>query len=140
MKYHQGRLIDHIGIHVSDLQRSKTFYFAVLDALGKSDGFGTDDSCFYFDEFYVAADGAPVTNLHIAFQADSIEQVQTFYQAGLDAGGKDNGQPGYRSYHDSYYAAFVLDPDGNNIEAVCDVAAQRSSASVVITRKERDAE
>ena len=134
MKYHQGRLIDHIGMHVSDLKQSKKFYFAVLDALGKTDGFGCDDSCFYFDEFYVAAEAAPVTNLHLAFQADSIEQVHAFYKAGLEAGGRDNGAPGYRNYHASYYAAFLLDPDGNNIEAVCDVGAERSSESVIVTR------
>lgn len=136
MKYHQGRLIDHIGIHVSDLERSKAFYFAVLDALGKSDGFGSDDTCFYFDELYVAAGKTPVTSLHLAFQAESIEDVHAFYQAGLAAGGKDNGKPGYRKYHDSYYAAFLLDPDGNNVEAVCDVDADRSSRSVVVTRSE----
>ncbi|MCG8435690.1 MAG: VOC family protein [Gammaproteobacteria bacterium] len=135
MKYHQGRLIDHIGVNVSDLELSKAFYVAILDALGKSDGFGCDDSCFYFDEFYVAAGDPPVTNLHLAFQADSIEQVHAFYQAGLNAGGRDNGKPGYRKYHDSYYAAFLLDPDGNNIEAVCDVGAERSSPSVIVTRK-----
>ena len=134
MKYHQGRLIDHIGIHVSDVQLSKTFYLAILDALGKTDGFGGDDSCFYFDELYVAADRPPTNSLHLAFQADSIDQVHAFYQAGLNAGGRDNGKPGYRQYHSSYYSAFLLDPDGNNIEAVCDVGAERSSASVVVTR------
>jgi len=139
MKYHQGRLIDHIGIHVSDLKVSKAFYFAILNALGKSDGFGSDDYGFYFDEFYVAADGGPATNFHLAFQAESIEHVHAFYQAGLNAGGKDNGEPGYRQYHGSYYAAFLLDPDGNNIEAVCDVGAERSSAGVVVTRKDSDA-
>lgn len=135
MKYHQGRLIDHVAIHVSNLHLSKAFYLAVLDALGKSEGFGSDDQCFYFDEFYVDAEGAPSTNLHLAFQADSIEQVQAFYQAGIDSGGRDNGRPGYRQYHPSYYAAFLLDPDGNNIEAVCDVGAERSGSSVTITRK-----
>jgi len=134
MKYHQGRLIDHIGIHVSDLERSKSFYLAILNALGKSDGFGLDDGGFYFDEFYVGAGGVPTARIHLAFQAESIEQVHAFHQAGLDAGGKDNGEPGYRSYHASYYAAFLLDPDGNNIEAVCDVGAVRSSASVTVTR------
>lgn len=136
MKYHQGRLIDHIGLRVADLQRSKSFYVAILEALGKSDGFGCDDSGFYFDEFYVAAGDPPVTRLHLAFQAESIESVQAFYRAGMLAGGKDNGEPGYRAYHGSYYAAFLFDPDGNNIEAVCDVGAVRSSASVVITRHE----
>lgn len=135
MKYHQGRLIDHIGVRVSDLEQSKTFYCAVLDALGKSDAFGSDDACFYFDEFYVAAGDPPVTNLHLAFQADSIEKVQAFHKAGLNAGGRDNGESGYREYHETYYAAFLLDPDGNNIEAVCDVGAERSSDSVVVTSR-----
>ena len=134
MKYHQGRLIDHIGVRVSNLEKSKAFYLAVLDALGKHDAFGSDDSCFYFDEFYVAEGDSPITNLHLAFQAESIDQVQAFYDAGLAAGGRDNGAPGYRDYHDAYYAAFLLDPDGNNIEAICDVGATRSSESVVITR------
>ena len=87
MKYHQGRLIDHIGVNVSDLEVSRNFYLAILDALGKSDGYGTDESGFYFDEFYVAQGGSPVTNLHLAFQAESIEQVQAFFHAGLSAGG-----------------------------------------------------
>lgn len=134
MKYHQGRLIDHIGIYVANLERSKTFYLAVLQALGKHDGFGSDESGFYFDEFYVAEGTEPLANLHLAFQAESIDDVHEFHQAGLDAGGTDNGQPGYRRYHDAYYAAFLLDPDGNNIEAVCDVGAHRSSPSVVVTR------
>jgi len=135
VRYHQGRLIDHIGLNVSDLEASKTFYVAVLEALDKTDGFGSDDSGFYFDEFYVAAGDSPVTNLHLAFQANSIEQVYAFYEAGLNAGGRDNGEPGYRNYHASYYAAFLLDPDGNNVEAICDVGAERSSESVVVTRK-----
>jgi len=138
MKYHQGRLIDHIGIYVSDLEQSKNFYFAVLKALGQIDGFGYDAMGFHFDEFYVAENSARAGYFHMAFQAESIEQVHAFYQAGLKAGGKDNGKPGYREYHASYYAAYLLDPDGNNIEAVCDVGAERSSASVVVTRKDSD--
>lgn len=117
--YHQGRLIDHVAIHVSDLQLSKAFYFAILSALTKIDG--------------------PSSNLHLAFQARSVEQVHAFYKAGIEAGGRDNGQPGYRQYHGSYYAAFLLDPDGNNIEAVCDVGAERSSTSVIVTRQGGDA-
>ena len=138
MKYHQGRLIDHIGIHVADLEISRAFYIAIFDALEKRDGYGGDENCFYFDEFYVAADNTPVTNLHLAFQAESIEHVNAFYRAGLTAGGKDNGEPGFREYHKSYYAAFLLDPDGNNIEAVCDVGSARSDASVVVTRNKGD--
>ena len=139
MPYHQGRLIDHIGIHVSDLALSKTFYLAILNALGKSDGFGGDDKVFYFDELYIGSEGLPSSNLHLAFQADSIEAVHAFHSAGIAAGGTDNGQPGYREYQKSYYAAFLLDPDGNNVEAVCDVGAARSSASVIVTRNEGDA-
>ena len=135
MTYQQGRLIDHVAIHVSDFQLSKAFYIAVLSALGKNDGFGSDDQCFYFDELYVDTEGDPSSNLHLAFQAESIEQVHAFYKAGMEAGGRDNGQPGYRQYHGSYYASFLLDPDGNNIEAVCDVGAERSSTSVVVTRE-----
>ncbi len=138
MKYHQGRLIDHIGVYVSDLELSKNFYFAVLNALGKGDAFEQGDNEFNFDEFYVAEDSTRVAYFHLALQAESIEHVHAFYEAGLNAGGRDNGKPGYRSYHASYYAAFLLDPDGNNIEAVCDVGAERSSASVVVTRKENN--
>ena len=137
MKYHQGRLIDHVAFNVADLEISQTFYVAILSALGKSDGFGCDDDCFYFDELYIGTGGTPCSNLHLAFQADSIEQVNAFFEAGLKAGGRDNGKPGYRSYHDAYYAAFLLDPDGNNIEAVCDVGASRSSPSVTVTRNRR---
>jgi catechol 2,3-dioxygenase-like lactoylglutathione lyase family enzyme len=133
MPYHQGRLIDHIGIHVSVLSRSRTFYLAILSALGKSDGFGSYGKGFYFDELYFGSEGPPSSNLHLAFQADSIEAVHAFHSAGISAGGTDNGQPGYREYHETYYAAFLLDPDGNNIEAVCDVGSVRSSASVVVT-------
>ena len=138
MQYHQGRLIDHIGIHVSDLSLSRTFYFAILSALGKSHGFGGDDKVFYFDELYFGAEGSPSSNLHLAFQADSIEAVHAFHRAGIATGGTDNGQPGYREYHKTYYAAFLLDPDGNNIEAVCDVGSLRSSTSVVVTRRQED--
>ena len=107
----------------------------VSDFYGISQGLRAS-SYFCFDEFYVAEGDDPVTNLHLAFQAESIEQVQAFYEAGLKAGGKDNGAPGYREYHDNYYAAFLIDPDGNNIEAVCDVGTERSSESVVISRED----
>ena len=137
MNYHQGRLIDHISIHVSDLNRSRIFFLAILKALGKADGFGSDEQCFYFDELYLG-EGEPVSNIHLAFQAESINDVQAFYDAGLEAGGRDNGQPGYREYHGSYYAAFLLDPDGNNIEAVCDVGARRTNVSVEVSRPEAE--
>ena len=134
MKYHQGRLIDHIGVRVSNLEKSKAFYVAILDAIGKSDGFGDYGSGFYFDELYIEEGDKPITNLHLAFQAYSKEQVHAFYEAGLKAGGRDNGPPGYRKYHAAYYAAYLFDPDGNNVEAICDVGSERSSPSVVISR------
>ncbi|MGJ8664351.1 MAG: VOC family protein [Marinicella sp.] len=134
MKYRQGRLIDHIGIYVADLERSKKFYLAILTALDKVEGYRCDDNCFNFDEFYIAEDKSRVGYIHLAFQAQTVDQVHAFYEAGLKKGGIDNGAPGYREYHDKYYAAFLLDPDGNNIEATCDVGAQRSSTSVIVTR------
>ena len=78
------------------------------------------------------ADG-PVSSVHLAFQAADQETVRRFYQAALAAGGRDNGKPGERPYHAGYYAAYVLDPDGNNIEAVFHGPAERSAESVVIT-------
>lgn len=77
---------------------------------------------------------APLTtNMHLAFQAPDQETVQRFHKAAVAAGGKDNGGPGERNYHPGYYAAFVLDPDGNNIEAVFHGPSKRSAASVVVT-------
>jgi len=124
-------MIDHTGINVTDLDRSKRFYAAVLASLGYSVrlelpgavGFGDGDPAQGADpggDFWIAA-GAPfVPRSHIAFRARDAAQVSAFYQAALAAGGRDNGAPGPRPhYHLGYYAAFVLDPDGYNIEAVC---------------------
>jgi catechol 2,3-dioxygenase-like lactoylglutathione lyase family enzyme len=118
--------IDHLTIGVSDLERSMAFYEAVLAPLGLTDvqtsevlpqevEFGTgDEHAFAISTAYPA--GAPI---HVAFGADSIEQVQAFHEAALAAGGTDNGAPGLRpEYSPVYYGAFVLDPDGHNIEAV----------------------
>lgn len=136
MQYHQGRLLDHVHIHVSDLARSKRFYAAILNALDRQGSFGSNDESFHCDELYVDSAGIPSTGVHLAFQARSRDAVRAFHEAGVRAGGKDNGQPGYREYHGAYYAAFLLDPDGNNIEAVCDVGAERSSESVLIVRRD----
>jgi catechol 2,3-dioxygenase-like lactoylglutathione lyase family enzyme len=81
----------------------------------------------------VTADGAPTTGLHLAFQAADEEAVRRFHQAALAAGGTDNGGPGERHYHPGYYGAYVLDPDGNNVEAVFHGPATRSAHSVVVT-------
>jgi catechol 2,3-dioxygenase-like lactoylglutathione lyase family enzyme len=91
------------------------------------------DAAFSADELYVSADGPPTQGLHFAFQAPDRETVHRFHEAALAAGGRDNGPPGERSYHPGYYAAFVLDPDGNNVEAVHHGPFERSADSVVFT-------
>lgn len=139
MEYHLGRLVDHIHLHVVNLEASRQFYLAILTALRKSDSFGGSDTCFYCDELYVDGDPMPTRNFHLAFQANSKEDVQRFYEEGIKAGGISNGKPGYRTYHKAYYAAFLIDPDGNNIEALYDVGSIRLSDSVVVKRNDDNA-
>jgi catechol 2,3-dioxygenase-like lactoylglutathione lyase family enzyme len=91
------------------------------------------DDFFNSDELWIDQADGPVSRVHLAFQADSLAQVQAFHAAALRAGGRDNGAPGERSYHPGYYAAFVFDPDGNNIEAVHHGPAKKSAESIVIT-------
>jgi catechol 2,3-dioxygenase-like lactoylglutathione lyase family enzyme len=131
MEFHQGRLIDHVHLRVNDLERSRAFYRTVLAALGRTLTFETPTS-FASDELYVDAAEGHVTRVHLAFQAEDHEAVARFHAAGLAAGGTDNGGPGPRPYHPGYFAAFVLDPDGNNIEAVHHGPATRSAPDVVI--------
>jgi catechol 2,3-dioxygenase-like lactoylglutathione lyase family enzyme len=131
MVFHQGRLLDHVHLRVRDLDASKAFYAAVLDAVGLSitaEGPGF----FAADELFVSADGEPTTGLHFAFQARDQETVQRFHEAALAAGGRDNGGPGERHYHPGYYAAYALDPDGNNVEAVFHGPSTRSAASIEV--------
>jgi catechol 2,3-dioxygenase-like lactoylglutathione lyase family enzyme len=135
---HRGRLIDHLQLVVRDLPASQAFYEAVLTALKVPMG-GTGDGYFWADELFVstaqsqAAQGHLTGRVHLAFQAQDRAMVDAFYKAALANGGKDNGEPGERPYHPGYYAAFVLDPDGNNIEAVFHGPANRSAASVKVT-------
>lgn len=135
---HRGRLIDHLQLVVKDLAASRRFYDAVLGALGVPLG-GEGETWFWADELFVssadseAARGELTGRHHLAFQAGDRAAVEAFYKAGLAAGGTDNGAPGERPYHPGYYAAFLLDPDGNNIEAVFHGAADRSADSVVVT-------
>jgi len=135
---HRGRLIDHIQLVVRDLPAAQRFYCAVFDVLQVPLG-GTGDDYFWADELFVstadsqAAQGALTGRHHLAFQARDRAMVAAFYEAALASGGRDNGAPGERPYHPGYYAAFVLDPDGNNIEAVFHGAARRSAPSVHIT-------
>ncbi|QFR31964.1 VOC family protein [Ancylobacter sp. TS-1] len=130
-QWHRGRLIDHVSLVVADFAACRRFYAAVLDVLGvplvEGDGY------FFADELFVSP-GEPTTGrAHIAFQAADEETVRRFHAAALAAGGRDNGAPGLRDYHPGYYAAFVLDPEGNNIEAVTHGPARRSAPSVVLT-------
>lgn len=135
---HRGRLIDHLQLVVRDLAASQAFYGAVFDVLKVPMG-GTGEDYFWADELFVstadseAAQGKLTGRHHLAFQAQDRAMVDAFHKAALANGGTDNGAPGERPYHPGYYAAFVLDPDGNNIEAVFHGEAQRSAGSVKIT-------
>jgi catechol 2,3-dioxygenase-like lactoylglutathione lyase family enzyme len=115
-------MIDHLSVHVRDLQKSKAFFAAALAPLGYgvlmefegSVGLGADKKP---DLWLSAGKQEP---LHLAFAAKDRKAVDAFYAAAIKAGGKDNGKPGIRKdYHPNYYGAFVIDPDGHNIEAVC---------------------
>lgn len=138
MQLHRGRLIDHIQLVARDLAASRRFYGAVLDCLGIPIGGDAPDH-FWADELFVstatsaAAAGELTGRVHLAFRAASRDVVDRFHRVGLAAGGRDHGAPGVRGYHPDYYAAFLLDPDGNNIEAVHHGPAEISAASVVIT-------
>ncbi|MBU1335819.1 MAG: VOC family protein [Alphaproteobacteria bacterium] len=131
MTWHTGRLIDHVHLRARNFVATRHFYTAVLGVLGlRIDQSG--EGWFQVDELFVdAADARTIpTHIHLAFQARDRAMVDAFYKTALAAGGRDNGAPGERHYHPGYYAAFVLDPDGNNIEAVFHGPVQRSAASV----------
>ena len=136
-RLHRGRLIDHIQLVVRDLKASENFYKAVMSVLDIP-VFSTESDYFVADELVVSSSSS-VTALgkltgrhHLAFQAKDRATVDAFYNAALAHGGHDNGPPGVRAYHPGYYAAFVLDPDGNNIEAVYQGVAKRSAPSVTL--------
>ena len=135
MEFHRGRLIDHVHLRVRDLDASKRFYRAVLSAIGLPNALVESKGNFYADELFVDVADSYITHVHLAFQAPDKDTVNAFHRAALGAGGRDNGAPGERPYHPGYYAAFALDPDGNNIEAVFHGPAQRSADSVVLTTK-----
>lgn len=135
---YRGRLIDHVQLVVRDLDASRRFYEPTLAVLGIPIG-GAEERYFWADELFVsAADSAAALGVltgrhHLAFQAKDRATVDVWHRAGLAAGGRDNGAPGERPYHPGYYAAFLLDPDGNNIEAVFHGEADRSADAVKIT-------
>lgn len=119
--------IDHIGLPVSDYEQSKQFFASALAPLGIGlvadghgwAGFGRNGK----PQFWFGPAAKAQNPMHVAFAAENRAQVRAFYEAALRAGGKDNGPPGIRSiYHPDYYGAFVIGPDGHNIEAVCHAA------------------
>jgi catechol 2,3-dioxygenase-like lactoylglutathione lyase family enzyme len=121
-------MIDHTGVSVADVARAKAFYRAALAPLGYAmlmdfeqfAGFGVAPK----PDFWIGHGAPNKPRVHIAFRAESRATVDAFYKAAIAAGGRDNGPPGLRPhYHDNYYGAFVLDPDGHNIEAVCHLPA-----------------
>jgi catechol 2,3-dioxygenase-like lactoylglutathione lyase family enzyme len=134
MLLHRGRMLDHVQLNAKDLEASKRFYKAVIAALGKDIEIVEGPGFFYADELWVgeAKPGTAATHVHFAFQATGHDIVRRFHEAGLKAGGRDNGPPGERNYHPGYFAAFLFDPDGNNIEAVYHGEGERSAASVEI--------
>ena len=129
MELKRGRLIDHLHLRTRDLEASRRFYTAVLGALGVE--MVSAPTHFFADELWVDH-GEQSSHVHFAFQATDHAMVERWYAAGLAAGGRDNGPPGERKYHPGYYAAFLLDPDGNNVEAVYHGPGVRSADAVVI--------
>lgn len=134
---HRGRLIDHVQLVVRDLAASQAFYEAVFRVLNIPIA-GKGEDYFWADELFVSsassdqALGELTGRHHLAFQAQNRAMVEAFYRTALANGGRDNGAPGERKYHADYYAAFVIDPDGNNIEAVYHGEAERSATSILI--------
>jgi catechol 2,3-dioxygenase-like lactoylglutathione lyase family enzyme len=124
-------MIDHIGVAVANIDRAKSFYASALEPIGigvimevspeetgddAHAGFGADGKAF----FWIGTGVRPKGGTHVAFAVGTRAEVDAFYRAAIAAGGRDNGAPGLRpEYHPNYYGAFVFDPDGNNIEAVC---------------------
>lgn len=135
---YRGRLIDHVHLVVKDFEASKRFYKAAFDILGIPVG-GEAEDYIWADELFIstadsqAALGKLTGRHHLAFQAKDRAMVEAFYEAGLKAGGTDNGKPGERPYHPGYYAAFLLDPDGNNIEAVYHGDVKRSADFIEVS-------
>ncbi len=137
-EFYRGRLIDHIQLVVSDIEASRRLYKALFEALEIAIG-GEAPDHIWADELFIstkdseAANGELTGRHHLAFQARDRAMVDAFYKAGLDGGGKDNGAPGERPYHPGYYGAFLLDPDGNNIEAVYHGEARKSADYIKVT-------
>jgi catechol 2,3-dioxygenase-like lactoylglutathione lyase family enzyme len=117
-------VLAHAAVNVTDFEAAKRFYLGALEPLGYRVVYEEPDALAYFADakgldFGIGRRG-PVGGAHVAFDCDDRETVDAFYEAALASGGRDNGGPGLRPQYDAnYYAAYVLDPDGNNVEAVC---------------------
>jgi catechol 2,3-dioxygenase-like lactoylglutathione lyase family enzyme len=114
-------MIDHVTLRVSDFEASKAFYSTVLAPLGHELAWeDVEKRLAEWGDFSIAQDEKPLSeNVHVAFEANNREEVDAFHRVAIEAGYRDNGSPGERPiYHEGYYGAFVLDPDGNNVEAV----------------------
>ena len=139
MELFRGRLIDHLQLVVADLAASRRFYGAVLGVLDIPIQDENEAKFFWADELAVSSADSPAAvgkttgRTHVAFQAKDRAAVDAFHRAGLEAGGSDNGAPGERDYHPGYYAAFLLDPDGNNVEAVYHGEAEFSAKAIKVT-------
>lgn len=124
------KLLDHVSLTVRHLEQVRAFYLAVMSALGakviydvpSAMGFGerntTDDDAHTYLSILQSAEACPDSRRHWCFRAISVQQVNNFYSAGIAAGGECIGAPGIRTYHQGYYSAFLLDPEGNKIESV----------------------
>jgi catechol 2,3-dioxygenase-like lactoylglutathione lyase family enzyme len=135
-------MLDHTGIVVSDLAKARSFYDAIAEALGLATKSNSEQSFLFgrsaeepipylwigtlIPSYWAEGSRPGINQMHVAFTAASKEQVDAFYAAALAAGGRDNGAPGPREGAGDYYGAFVLDPDGNNIEACCRGEAARA--------------
>lgn len=131
-------MLDHFQLVVKDLAASKRFYDAVMKTLGIPPGPAQDGDHFSYDELWISTASSPASQGtltgrgHYAFATRTKDAVHAFHKAAIAAGGTDNGAPGERPYHPGYYAAFVLDPDGNNIEVVFHGEAKYSADSITI--------
>ena len=137
MDLYRGRLIDHVHLVVRDLEASKKFYSAIFEVLGVPPHEKVAPGTFGYDELYVSttehsASKELTGRIHLAFATRDKALVEKAYKAGVAAGGKDNGAPGDRPYHPGYYAGFLLDPDGNNIEIVFHGEAKYSADAIKI--------
>ena len=133
-------MFDHLGLDVANFAKSSTFYLAALKPLGILRTNGGDDWISFGrnrrPQLFLEAGGATLPRLHLAFEAATHAQVRAFYRAAMKTGGTDNGRPGLRrNYHPNYYAAFVFDPDGHNVEAVYHAASAGRGKKTAATRK-----